>query len=72
MSEKNPTPTELEEGTAFDAWIGLSSGFTYVTEDEDGELVTGEYETVFSYVFDFLKSAGDWAGAVNSLIGLIN
>ena len=67
MSEKNPTPTELDEGTGFDAWIGLSSGFTVGTGDD---AVT--YPTIFSYVFDFLKSAGDWAGAANSLIGLIN
>lgn len=63
MTNDKPTPTELDEGTAFDAWIGLSSGFEY-----EGET----YPTIFSYVFDFLKSAGDWAGAVNSLIGLIN
>ncbi|GAB3697924.1 hypothetical protein [Corynebacterium nasicanis] len=56
-------PQTLDHGTAFDAWIGLSSGFKY-----EGET----YPTLFSYVFGFLKNAGDWADAVNKLIGLVN
>lgn len=63
MSETTKTPTAIDESTAFDAWIGLSSGF-----ESEGET----YPTIFSYIFDFLGDAGDWAGAVNSLIGLIN
>ncbi|GAB2510509.1 hypothetical protein CATRI_11630 [Corynebacterium atrinae] len=56
-------PKPLEPTDIFDSWIGLSSGF-----EVDGE----KYPTIVSYVFGFLKNAGEWAGAVNSLIGLIN
>ena len=53
----------------------LSSGYVTTEEifDEDGE-VTGTVEvtneTIFSYLFDLLGTAGDWAGAVANLIGL--
>ncbi|AKK09760.1 PorA family porin [Corynebacterium testudinoris] len=56
-------PKPVTESGLFDSWIGLSSGFEF-----EGE----KYPTIVSYVFNFLKNAGDWAGAVNSLIGLVN
>lgn len=56
-------PKPVTESGLFDSWIGLSSGFT---------IDDVEYPTIVSYVFNFLKNAGDWAGAVNSLIGLVN
>ena len=42
-----------------DSLIALSSG-------------AGEDATLVSVVFGFLKNAGEWAGAVASLIGLAN
>lgn len=39
-----------------------------------GQLSSGTEEepTIFSYLFDLLGNAGEWAGAVASLIGLVN
>lgn len=42
----------------FDNWSALSSG------NEDGD-------TIFSFLFDFLDVAADWAGAVADLLGLL-
>jgi len=58
-----PHPQDTTEISGLDSWIALSSGFTWKGND---------YDTIFSYLFDLLGNAGNWAGAVNSLIGLIN
>lgn len=42
----------------------LSSGW----ENADGV----HEPTVFSYLFSFLGAAGDWAGAVSDLVGLVS
>lgn len=70
MATTPAAPKPLEKTDLFDSWIGLSSGWTVPGATKDDPAV--KYETIVSYVFNFLKNAGDWAGAVNSLIGLVN
>ncbi|SMG21830.1 hypothetical protein SAMN06295981_1204 [Corynebacterium pollutisoli] len=53
----------------------LSSGYVTTEEsvDDEGNVTVDEVtnETIFSYLFDLLGTAGDWAGAVANLIGLV-
>lgn len=56
--------------------MGLSSNLQTSSEQlgvlSSGTEIDGvHYDTVFSYLFDLLGTAGDWAGAVSDLIGLV-
>lgn len=55
---ENETNETNGSSELFENWTALSSG------NEDGD-------TIFSFLFDFLGTAGDWAGAVSDLLGLL-